>query len=191
MGDHVCPPWIGYLLASPLRRIFHNPQQILGPHVTEGMRVLDIGCAMGFFSLPLARLVGTSGKVYSVDLQEKMIRSLERRAHKAGLADRIQARTCKGDSLELGDLAGQIDFALAFAVFHEVPDRSKALTEIHAALKPSARLLAAEPRKRVSEGDFKELIAIAEKVGYSALERANIKSSHAVLFERAGNASAE
>ncbi len=191
MADHVCPFWVGYLLASPVRKLLQSPQRILGPYVTEGMNVMDIGCAMGFFSLPLARLVGTTGKVYCVDLQERMIQSLERRAKKAGLADRIETRVCAQDSLRLDDLVGQIDFALAFAVFHEVPDRSKALSEIHAALKPSGKLLAAEPRKRVSEGDFKELIAIAEKVGYSAVERAKIKSSHAVVLERTGDVSAE
>ena len=43
MAKHVCPVWVGYLLASPLRKLFHNPKKILGPYVEEGMKVLDIG----------------------------------------------------------------------------------------------------------------------------------------------------
>ena len=124
MAEHVCPVWIGYLLASPLRKLFQNPDKILSPWVREGMTVLDVGCAMGFFTLPLARMVGPSGKVVCIDLQEKMIQALSRRARKADLLDRIDARICPSDSLGLADLNGQIDFTLLMAVVHEVPDPS-------------------------------------------------------------------
>ena len=54
---HVCPIWVGYLLASPVRKlVWENPDKILKPYVNEAMTVADIGCAMGFFSLPLARI---------------------------------------------------------------------------------------------------------------------------------------
>ncbi len=77
MAGNVCPHWVGYLLASPLRRLFQNPHKILGPYVEAGMTALDIGCAMGFFSLPLARMVGETGKIVCVDVQEKMLSSLQ------------------------------------------------------------------------------------------------------------------
>jgi len=54
---------------------------------------------MGFFSLPLARMVGPNGKVLCVDLQEKMLRSLHKRALKAGVADRIISRLSARSSL--------------------------------------------------------------------------------------------
>jgi len=59
---HLCPVWIGYLLASPVRKLSQNPRKILGPYVNEGMTVADIGCAMGFFSLPLAKQSGFTVK---------------------------------------------------------------------------------------------------------------------------------
>ena len=52
MAEDVCPVWVAYLLASPLRKLLQNPERILAPCVHEGMTVVDIGCAMGFFSLP-------------------------------------------------------------------------------------------------------------------------------------------
>ncbi len=79
MSESVCPVWVGYFLASPVRKLFQNPEKMLAPYVKEGMRVLDIGCAMGFFSLPLAQMIGLNGKVICVDVQEKMIKSLEKR----------------------------------------------------------------------------------------------------------------
>ena len=83
----VCPWWLGPLLANPLRRLVQDPAAILAPHVREGMTVLEPGCGMGFFSLPLARLVGPGGRVVCVDLQRKMIEGLRRRAKRAGLLD--------------------------------------------------------------------------------------------------------
>ena len=120
MAEEVCPWWVGYLLVSPLRRLFQKPEALLSPYVEQGMTAMDVGCAMGFFSLPLAELVGREGRVVCVDLQERMIRSLRKRAARAGLADRIEMRVCSKQSLGTGDLAGAVDFALAFAVVHEV-----------------------------------------------------------------------
>jgi predicted methyltransferase len=64
MHQHrVCPWWLGYLLASPLRRLRHDPSPILAPYLREGMTVLEPGPGMGFFTLELARRVGPSGRV--------------------------------------------------------------------------------------------------------------------------------
>ena len=88
MANRVCPWWIGYLLASPLRRwLGQDPAKILSPYVREAMTVLEPGPGMGFFTIPLARLVGPSGRVIAVDLQPKMIESLKRRASKAGVLE--------------------------------------------------------------------------------------------------------
>src|SRR5437867_3779272 len=74
----VCPWWIGYILASPVRKLMHNPHTILAPYVNKGMTVLDFGSAMGFFSIPLAQMVGPAGKVICVDMQEKMLERLKK-----------------------------------------------------------------------------------------------------------------
>ena len=78
----------------PVGRFGQNPVKILSPYVGSGMTVLDIGPGMGFFTLPMARLVGPAGKVVCADVQPKMLDALRRRAAEAGLADRIDARVC-------------------------------------------------------------------------------------------------
>jgi hypothetical protein len=46
MAHRVCPWWIGYLLASPLRRwLGQDPAKILSPYVREGMTILEPGSA--------------------------------------------------------------------------------------------------------------------------------------------------
>ena len=190
MAEHVCPWWVGYLLASPLRRLFHDPVKILSPHVTPRMTVLDLGCAMGFFSLPLAEMVGPGGRVVCVDLQERMIRTLKKRAARAGVSDRIETRICQAGSLGLDDLSGTIDFALAFAVVHEVPDARMLLAEIRSLLRPGGRLLIAEPRGHVRRAAFETTLAAATEAGLSLTDRPEMKRTHAALLERSRESAA-
>ncbi|MBW1798202.1 MAG: class I SAM-dependent methyltransferase [Deltaproteobacteria bacterium] len=184
MAERVCPVWVGYLLASPVRKLLQNPEKILVPHVKEGMKVLDIGCAMGFFSLPLARVVGQAGKVICVDVQEKMIESLKKRSEKAGLSDRIETRICDHNSLGLDDLKEEIDFAFASAVVHEVPDGPGFFSEICETIKPAGKFLVIEPKGHVSEKDFEKTISVAEQNGFKAINCPRIARSRVVLLEK-------
>lgn len=184
MGGHACPVWVGYLLISPLRKLSQNPNKILSPYVKQGMQVLDIGCAMGFFSLPMARMVGSDGRVVCVDLQQKMIRSLEKRAGKAGLKDRIETRVCEDNKLGLQDLKGRIDFALAFAVVHEVPDRALFFSEVYEAMKSTGTVLVAETKGHVSKKDFDLTISAAEQSGFSISGTPTIRKSRSVVLKK-------
>ena len=184
MAERLCPVWVGYLLASPVRKLVQNPKKILAPYVEGSMKVLDIGCAMGFFSLPLAQMVGSSGKVICVDLQEKMIKSLEKRALKRKLSSRIETRICHYNSLGIDDLKDEIDFALAFAVVHEIPDVGAFFSQICETLKPAVRFLVAEPQGHVSEKDFEITVSIAEQSGFKVIDSPQISRSRVVLLER-------
>jgi len=113
MARLVCPPWVGYLLLNPLRKLLENPDKILGRFVREGMVVLEPGCGMGYFTLPLARMVGPKGRVVAVEIQSKMLSILERRARKAALLDRIELRQAGAEGLGVEDLLGRVDFAVA------------------------------------------------------------------------------
>ena len=184
MAEKVCPIWIDHLLASPLRRLVQNPKNILEPYVTSGVTVLDFGCAMGFFSLPLAHMVGSNGKVICVDVQEEMIKALEKRIHKAGLSDRVETRVCQHNSLGMEDVKEEIDFALAFAVVHEVSDAPGLISAIRETLKPSAQFLAAEPWGHVSEEEFGMTVSVAEQKGFNVIGKPRIGRSQVVLLEK-------
>jgi ubiquinone/menaquinone biosynthesis C-methylase UbiE len=184
MAEHVCPWWVGYLLLSPLRRLSQNPRKILGPHVKPGTVALDVGCAMGFFSLDMAEMVGPEGKAVCVDVQPKMIKALVRRAAKAGVIDRIDHRVCDKNGLGLEDLGEKVDFALAYAVVHEVPDQQAFFQQIFAALRPGGRCLVAEPKGHVSEKQFEETLEAARKTGLEPGERPEIRRSHAALLKK-------
>ena len=185
MAHGVCPWWLGYLLLNPLRRLTQSPERILGPYLRPGMMAVDFGCGMGFFSLPMARMVGPSGRVLCIDLQERMLAGLSRRAVKAGLAGTIEALLASPGDTHLAALAGRIDFILAMFVIHETPDPERLLRECAAALKPDGRLLAAEPVLHVRRQAFDATVATAERCGLQSVDRPRIWKARAVLMRAA------
>jgi ubiquinone/menaquinone biosynthesis C-methylase UbiE len=182
MSERVCPWWLGYFLASPIRKLWQDPRKILAPFVQEGEKVLEPGSGMGFFTLELARIVGPKGRVVAVDLQPKMIEGLRRRVTKAGLADRVDARVVPPESLAISDLTGSFDFILAFAVVHEMPDAGRFFREAANAAKTGATLLVAEPRGHVKDSMFENELKLAAEAGFEVVRRPAIVHSHAALL---------
>lgn len=182
---HRCPWYLGYFLINPLRRLVQSPVKLLQPYVKEGFRMLEPGPGMGYFTLELARLAGPTGKVHVVDIEPRMLSALGRRARSAGWENRIDLRLARENALGVGDLAGEIDFVLAFAVVHELGDVAGFFTEAATAMKSGARLLFAEPTGHVSEALFAQECAAAEAAGLVVVERPDIWRSHAVVFAKA------
>jgi SAM-dependent methyltransferase len=139
---------------------------------------------MGFFTLPLARRVGPTGRVVAVDVQPKMIASLKRRIAHAGLLSRVDARVVAPDTMGLTDLAGAVDFTLAFALVHELPAVEPFFGEIARASKPGARLLFVEPAGHVKLPDFEAELQAAAKEGFELVDRPAIRRSHAGLLKK-------
>jgi len=108
---HICPWWHAYFFDNWFRRILYRPERLFGPYVREGMAVADIGCGMGFNAIALARMVGEDGHVIAVDVQDKMLDVLRKRAARAGLAGRIEARQTRPDSIVIDT---QVGFVVAF-----------------------------------------------------------------------------
>lgn len=115
MREHVCPWWGGYFIDNRLRRLLHQPEKILAGYLQPGLTVMDFGCGMGFFSIPMAKMIGMNGSVIAVDLQPQMLRTLRKRAERAGVAGRLRTHACGRDAIGVDD---PIDFVLAFWSAH-------------------------------------------------------------------------
>jgi SAM-dependent methyltransferase len=165
MSAHVCPWWLGWVLASPLRKLRHDPAAILHPYVREGMTVLEPGPGMGFFTLELARRVGPTGRVIAIDVQPRMLSGLRRRVRRAGLDGRVEARLTAQDALGVVDLAGAVDLVVAFAVVHELPDPTRFFAEIRPTLAPGGKVFLAEPAGHVKPAEFERTLGAAASSG--------------------------
>jgi ubiquinone/menaquinone biosynthesis C-methylase UbiE len=180
-GTHVCPWQAVRSFDNFLRPYIHNPDKILGPYLSPGMTVADIGCGRGFATLAMARLVGESGSVWAADLQPEMLAMTRERVEAAGLVQRVQFHTCESNRI---GLSAKLDFALAFWMAHEVPDLPAFLGEIQALLKPGGRFLMVEPRVHVGGTRFEEEVATAQAAGLAPIARPHVRISRAALFEK-------
>jgi ubiquinone/menaquinone biosynthesis C-methylase UbiE len=180
----VCPWWIGWLLASPIRRLFDDAAPLLEPLVRPGMTVLEPGPGMGYFSLKLARLVGPTGRVVCVDLQPKMIAGLEKRARRAGLAERIEGLAGTLDHQRLDSRAATFDLAVAIYMVHEVPEQEGFLRRIATLLRPGGRLLVVEPKGHVTPEGFEAMLARAQAAGLRRVPPPAGRLGLAALLER-------
>lgn len=181
MGAHICPWWLAYTFDNPLRKFFHQPDQIFAPYIKEGMTVADIGCGFGWFAIGLAKAVKKNGKVIAVDIQPKMLAKAKKRALQAGVSDTIQFQLCEANNLNISE---PLDFALAFWMVHETPDIPNFLAQANAALKPAGLLLMTEPRFHVSSSQFQQEIETALRAGFTIKDEPAIRFSHAVVFEK-------
>jgi len=137
-----------YLLDSPQRREFLNPENILKRiNVKPGMKVADVGCGTGFFAIPAAKIVGPEGKVFAIDVQEEMVAILSKKIQRLKIRN-IKAVVSREEEIPLPDES--VDLALMASVLHELEDH-KTLGEVHRFLKPHGVLAVLEWKKKKTE----------------------------------------
>ncbi len=180
--EHVCPWWACYLFDNPVRKLFHDPYKMLSPYVKEGFTVIDIGPGMGYFTIPLLRLVGKDGRVIAVDIQEKMLAVLRRRAIKAGVDANLITHLSKPNDFGLKKKA---DFIVAFWMLHEVTDQIRFLKDVKKLMKRTACVLIVEPRLHVAKTAFDRTIRMARQSGFKIEDYPLVSLSRAILLTHA------
>ena len=145
------------------RRLIQSPKRIVGPYINSGDTVIDIGCGPGFFTIPMADMVGGDGSVIAIDLQPEMLEKIARKLRNSPLLSRVTLHNCGPDSLGL-DSSIQADFILAYYMVHETPDQSAFLKQVRQHLKKQGRLLVVEPPFHVSKKAFAESMETAQRI---------------------------
>ncbi len=119
------------------RERFRKPEEtvrMLG--IEEGHKVLDFGCGIGSYSIPVSRLVGESGRVYALDVHPLAVERVEKRAEKLNLSNIVTIQS----GLETGLDDQSCDFALMFDVYSWVSNKKALLNEIHRVLTSEGKL---------------------------------------------------
>jgi len=172
-----CPWWFLFTFDNPIRNVFLNPTKMLTPYIHPGDTVLDVGCGMGFCTIPLANLVEESGRVLAADLQPQMLAGLRRRTDKKGVSNRVRTIESNHDSIGIDE---PIDFALAFWMFHEVGNPMAFMSEIDSRLKSGGSILLVEPLIHVTATQFHEEVEICKRLGWQEADRPEIRFSRSI-----------
>ncbi|MDZ4164961.1 MAG: class I SAM-dependent methyltransferase [Smithellaceae bacterium] len=178
-GRHVCPSWLCFTFDNPLRKIYQDPHKILSPYIRPGAVAVDIGPGKGYFTIPMCNLVGREGRVIAVDIQEKMLRAVQRRGSEAGLSANLATNLSRPDDFCLDVNA---DFVLAFWMVHEVPEVGRFFVNVKEIMKPQALFLIAEPLFHVTKRSFDNTLRTAQETGFKIVDRPEISFSYAALL---------
>ena len=125
--------------------------------VQEGHHVLEIGFGTGHSLIELARSVGPSGKVFGIDLSEKMVEISQKRAEEEGLDEQIEL-SC-GDALHLSYESESMDGVfMSFTLeLFDTPEIPLVLAECKRVLKPGGRIVVIGMSRVLPEGLIMEI----------------------------------
>ncbi len=180
-NKRVCPAGFSWSIDNIFRKWIHNPKKILGEYVKDGMVVLDVGCGPGLFSMEMSKMIGESGKIIAVDLQDGMLQKLKNKIQGTEIEKRIMLHKCEKNKIGIIE---KVDFVLAFYMVHEVPDQKKFLEEIKSILKLNGKILIIEPMFHVSKQAFEETTKNAAAIGFKPVEKPGVFLSRAVVLEK-------
>lgn len=111
--------------------------------VKPGMTICDMGCGNGFHTLPLAKEVGETGKIYAVDVQPEMIDMLKQNLDVKGVKNVVPIVGAIHDPKLPPDTC---DLILLVDVYHEFSHPVQMLAAMRKALKPDGHLVLVEFR---------------------------------------------
>jgi len=138
--------------------------------IETGFHVLDYGCGPGSYIIPLAELVGESGKIYALDIHPLAIRKVQGIVSKKQL---LNVETILSD-YQTGLPDNNLDVVLLYDIFHHLSDPNAVLKELHRVLKPDGIL-------SFSDHHMKEKEIVAE-VTNSGLFRLSRKGQRTYAF---------
>ena len=163
----------GILRDEQERRKWQNPEDILSEiGLQSGMTFADIGCGQGFFTVPAAKIVGESGKVYASDISETNIQKLREKVDSAGLTNVI-VETGKAEDLILCNACADIVFF--GIVLHDFENPSKVLANAHSMLKKKGKLIDLDWKKEPTGVGPPLHIRFSEEKAKQLLETSDFK----------------
>ena len=111
--------------------------------IKTGMTVCDMGCGNGFYTLPVAKMVGPHGKVLGVDIQPEMLELLKKRAKEQHIENVVPIL---GTLIDPKLPAGKVDLILCVDVYHEFSHPEHMLAAMRSALAPEGMVALVEFR---------------------------------------------
>ncbi len=172
-----------HMLDTPKRRRILPPYKTLKESgLQKGDIMADIGCGIGYFSIPAAKIVGNSGKIIAIDPSEKMLDDLMKRIKKEKIMN-IEVKKSLAYQFPIQDAF--VTFALLSNVFHEIDDKSKFLKEVYRIVKTKGRFCIVDYEKKdtVTGPPVEDRLSVREvkiylkETGFSFIKSITISST--------------
>jgi ubiquinone/menaquinone biosynthesis C-methylase UbiE len=170
----------------------HDPELVFGElKLKKGDHFLDIGCGTGDYSLYAAEIVGNSGQIYALDIQDELITNLKEKATQEGLGNIKALISNVTYSLPVEDKS--VDICFISTVLHSLDLKKHGellFNEIQRVLKPEGHLIIIECKKedlsrgppsemRISPDDLRNLV---EEYGFYEINQVDLGFNYMIQF---------
>ena len=182
-----------WMLEREGREEFQKPEQVMEAlELEKGMRVADVGCGSGYFTVKVAGEIGPEGKIWAIDAWQDMLDHLERRLLIEGIENVELVKVDRDDPL-IPD--GQADLILMVDVYHYIDDRVAYGKVLRKDMAPGGRLIVIDyipksleerpwgppPSQHMSE---EELTADLEEAGFRKVKEHDfLPEQYFVVYE--------
>ncbi|MTI79462.1 MAG: class I SAM-dependent methyltransferase [Firmicutes bacterium] len=149
MSKHKFDPKRMAKLDSLERRKILPPEKVLQHFgIQEGWSVADIGCGVGYFSLPISSMLGENGTLYALDIEDVMVQETQKRAEAKGRKNIISLQS-KENILPLD--SDILDAALMVFLYHELKQPELFIEEVLRVLKVDGLLYIVDWKKKKTD----------------------------------------
>lgn len=117
--------------------------------LSAGMTVVDLGSGEGYFLCRLSRAVGPHGRVIATEIEERLVRDLNKRVAREGLSNVDVVRAPTDD---VGIAPGTADRILVVNVWHHIENRRRYAARVARALGPGGKIVVIDFEKSGRSG---------------------------------------
>ncbi len=136
-------------LDSEKRRDLLPPKQtLINLHLQEGDIMADIGCSIGYFTIPASKIVGENGKIFAMDILPEMLKDVEIKISQNNISN-VETVLTEENNLKLTD--NKVTFAFISLVLHEADEKENFLSEVKRIITPNGKIAIVEWEKINSE----------------------------------------
>ena len=154
---------------------FLHPEKIIPLfQIVEGMKVADLGCGAGFFTVLLAKAVGENGEIFAVDVQKSSLESVKIKAQAEGISN---IKTIWADLEVYGStkISGDsLDVVLLSNMLFQSQKKRAIIKEVRRILSQSGKLVIIDWQSEALDigpkGGYRlaknDMVKLAEEVGF-------------------------
>jgi ubiquinone/menaquinone biosynthesis C-methylase UbiE len=150
--------------------------------VARGMVVGEAGAGDGYFTLPMARRVGSTGAVYANDISTDALRRLAASARRDGLTN---VHTVEGDTDDPRFPRRDLDLVVIVHAFHDFSEPVPWLRNVKKYLKPEATVVIVDrDPSQGAEDHFwprERILGYADRAGFDPVKVVDHISRHLII----------
>ncbi len=145
--------------------------------IKQGQRICDLGSGSGLFTRPLARAAGPQGMVYAVDIDEGLLKHVEKTAQEQRITNIKTIRATEDDP----KLPEPVDLIAIFDTLHHIGNQATYLKNLKRYLRPNGRIAIVDFSKTWPAGHEKMVYKLEDLNGWMEAAGFKLISQHYFL----------